>query len=85
MCEVCWLKDHAKWEPESMDDSGNILMRLSGVDIPQIIHVGSVEVCCSCGQITVCGIYEMVDPKTVTHNINKSKYKYEFEEVDEED
>lgn len=85
MCELCWLKDHARWEPESMDDTGNILMKLTGVDIPRIVHAGSVEICCKCGKITVCGIYEMTDPKLVLYSGNRPKTKYELEEVEEED
>ena len=65
LCEVCWLKDHARWEPESMDSSGDILMRLTGVDVPVKVNTGAVEVCTNCGSITVAGIFEMQDPKVV--------------------
>lgn len=59
VCESCWMKEHARWEPESMDKNGRILMRLKGVDLPNKTGVGTVEVCAMCGAITVAGIYEM--------------------------
>jgi len=65
LCEACWLKDHARWEPESMDSKGDILMRLTGVDVPVKVNTGAVEVCTNCGNITVAGIFEMQDPKVV--------------------
>jgi hypothetical protein len=58
-CEKCWLKEHAHWEPESVDDGGNILFRLKGVDVPIKHNTGSVESCHTCGELTVAGIYEM--------------------------
>ncbi len=48
-----------------MDSSGDILMRLTGVDVPVKVNTGSVEVCTNCGNITVAGIFEMQDPKVV--------------------
>ena len=62
VCEVCWLIDHTDWEPESMDERGNIVMRLTGVDMPKKVDIEAVEVCEYCGSITVAGIYEMMAP-----------------------
>lgn len=59
VCESCWMSSHAKWEPESMDINGRILMRLKGVEVPQKINNGTVEVCSMCGVVTIAGIYEM--------------------------
>lgn len=59
VCEACWMENHSRWEPESMDVSGRILMRLKGVDVPQKINNGNVEVCAMCGAVTVAGIYEL--------------------------
>lgn len=59
VCEACWMESHAKWEPESMDKTGRILMRLKGVEVPQKINNGTVEVCAMCGAVTVAGIYEL--------------------------
>lgn len=58
VCEDCWLSEHVRWEPESIDETGSILMRLSGVDVPEKKNNGSVEVCGLCGAITIAGIYE---------------------------
>ncbi len=59
VCEACWMGEHAKWEPESMDKGGRILMRLKGVEVPNKINNGSVEVCAMCGAVTIAGIYEL--------------------------
>jgi hypothetical protein len=87
ICEMCWLEEHAKWEPESMNESGNILMRLAGVDMPEIVEVGSVEICCQCGSITIAGIYNMMNPLEV-YFINGDKashdFEFDFSETDEE-
>lgn len=65
LCEECFLIDHAHWVPESMDESGNATMRLAGVDMPENVSVGSVDVCCQCGSITIVGIYEYRDPTKI--------------------
>jgi hypothetical protein len=65
ICEVCWLIDHTDWEPESMDSRGNIIMRLTGVEMPNKVDIEAVEVCEDCGSITVAGIYEMRTLSTV--------------------
>lgn len=67
VCEVCWLIEHTFWEPESMDEKGKIMMRMTGIDIPEKINIESVEVCADCGGITIAGIYELRDPATVQH------------------
>jgi hypothetical protein len=59
VCEACWMSEHAKWEPESMDKGGRILMRLKGVEVPSKVNNGAVEVCAMCGSITIAGIYEL--------------------------
>ena len=59
ICESCWMENHARWEPESMDKTGRILMRLKGVDVPNKVNSGSVEVCAMCGSVTIAGIFEM--------------------------
>lgn len=82
VCEQCWLKDHSRWEPESMDAEGQILIKLTGVDVPTKVNTGTVEICYNCGGITVSGIFEMKDPKKIIHtgdNINS-----EFVDIDPE-
>ncbi len=59
ICEACWMESHARWEPESMDKTGRIIMRLKGVDVPNKVNNGSVEVCAMCGAVTIAGIFEM--------------------------
>jgi hypothetical protein len=34
-------------------------MRLKGVDVPNKVNNGTVEICAMCGAITIAGIYEM--------------------------
>lgn len=59
VCEACWMESHARWEPESMDKAGRVLMKLKGVDVPDKINNGTVEVCAMCGAVTIAGIYEL--------------------------
>lgn len=65
ICEACWLIDHTSWEPESVSSDGKVLMRLTGVDVPEKYNTESVEICAECGGITVAGIYELRDPATL--------------------
>lgn len=67
LCEFCWLVDHTIWEPESVGEDGKVLMRMTGVDVPEKINTDSVEICGLCGAITVAGIYEFKDPSTVNY------------------
>ena len=70
-----------------MDSSGDILMRLTGVDVPVKVNTGAVEVCTNCGNITVAGIFEMQDPKVVfftTDNLPTSSLT-SLREKEEED
>lgn len=62
ICEECWIKAHAQWEPHSMDNDGNILMKLKDVEVPHKYNLGTVEICSECGKITVAGIFD-VPPK----------------------
>lgn len=64
-CELCFLDDHTRWEPESMDDQGQIMMKLVSVDVPKKVNTESVETCCMCGAITVAGIFQMMNPLEV--------------------
>jgi len=65
MCESCWLVENTMWEPESMDENGQVFVRLVGVGMPEIVGADTVEVCCMCGELTVVGIYVLRDPSTV--------------------
>ena len=65
ICEACYVKKHAQWEPQSMDEKGNILMRLVGIPIPEHHIAGNVETCKKCGSITISGIYDLEESDTV--------------------
>jgi hypothetical protein len=80
VCEQCWLKEHARWEPHSMDGHGNIKMALSGVDVPQKINTGSVETCSGCGKITIAGIFD-VKEQQIIFNAGEESQDYEEDEA----
>jgi formylmethanofuran dehydrogenase subunit E len=61
VCEKCWLDSHTKWEPESIDREGNILMKLVNVKVPEKLNTKKAEICSECGEITVSGIYDIKD------------------------
>ena len=63
ICEACWVKENAEWEPQSMDGNGNILMRLKGVPTPKKYNIDTVETCEECGSITVVGLYKFKQPE----------------------
>jgi len=65
VCEACWIKENSSWEPESVDDGGNIKLRLKGVSSPQYVKTGAVENCEECKSLTIAGIYKVTDPKIV--------------------
>lgn len=67
VCEVCWLLDHSRWEPHSMDADGKVLMRLLGIDVPEKVNDGSVETCSICGSVTIAGIYEFRDKTAINY------------------
>lgn len=78
ICELCWLIDHTSWEPESMDENGKVVMRLSGIEIPQKYNTDAIELCSICGGITISGIYLFEEPEIVD-------YVDEEDEEDEDD
>lgn len=84
ICEVCWLKSHARWEPESVDSTGNILMKLKGVDLPDKVSFGSVETCSECSKLTVAGFYEVKD-SSVYFATNSSSIGSEEHQPSEEE
>ena len=89
LCEQCWLENHTNWEPQSMDEHGSITMKLVGVDTPDHISLGNVDVCCMCGQITIAGIYEMLDPTEVyfvgEESDSFNKFEFDFSILDEQE
>jgi hypothetical protein len=85
VCESCYLETHTKWEPESMDAKGKILMRLTGVDVPEKVNNGNVEVCVVCGGLTVAGIFELKLTSEVYFFENQDFSSLEVEIDSEED
>lgn len=89
LCEICFLEDHTRWEPESMDEDGRVLMKLVGIDVPEKINTETVEICCMCGCITVSGIFEIMSPSDahfLEENERESKFEFALEEdYDEEE
>ena len=79
VCETCWLIDHSRWEPESMNEIGSVLMRLVGVDVPHKVNSGEVDVCCMCGSLTISGIYEFKDPEKVYFSNSPNSLEFEAE------
>jgi hypothetical protein len=59
ICESCWLEKYSKWEPESMDESGHMLMRLVDVQMPKKYNLDEPEICADCESLTVAGIFEV--------------------------
>lgn len=45
-----------------MDENGQVVMRMTGIAVPDKLNTGDVEVCGTCGGITISGIYEMREP-----------------------
>lgn len=61
-CELCWIRENSTWEPDSVDENGNIITRLVSVTVPLNLVPGAVQECISCGKVTVVGIYVPLDP-----------------------
>jgi len=61
LCEKCWIDENSIWEPDSVDERGNILTRLVSVQVPIQLSPGSVNECFTCGRVTVVGIYVSID------------------------
>lgn len=79
MCESCWLVENTRWEPESIDENGRIILRLAGVGMPEMAGTDSVEVCCMCGELTVVGIYVLRDPDSVPFPDGGDQEGFNFE------
>lgn len=62
-----------------MNNEGNVLMRLVGVDVPEKVNTGEVEVCCVCGGLTISGIYEFKDPTKVYFSGQSDSPEFELE------
>lgn len=81
ICEACWVEQNSSWEPHSMDNQGNILMRLKDVQVPNKYNTGTVEICRTCNKVTIAGIYEMVT-KDVTFGFGSFAEMLDVEDED---
>ncbi len=61
VCELCWLSIHSHWEPQGVYSDGRISTRLTGVEVPEKLNDGTVEVCAVCAAVTVAGIYDIYE------------------------
>ena len=61
ICERCWIEENSVWEPDSVDERGNIITRLVSVNVPIQLSPGAVNECMTCGRVTVVGIYVLID------------------------
>lgn len=68
-----------------MDAKGKILMRLTGIDVPEKVNNGNVEVCVVCGGLTVAGIFELKLTSEVYFFENQDFSSLEVEIDSEED
>jgi hypothetical protein len=67
-CEVCYIAENSKWEPESVGDDGSLVSKLIAVAVPLKLSPGSINVCCDCGEITIAGIYVEKDEDAVQYD-----------------
>jgi hypothetical protein len=76
ICEICYLIDNTLWEPESVDQHGRVIMRLTEIVVPSKVNTDIVEICEECGGITVAGIYELRNPEDAKNRDEDGDYKY---------
>jgi hypothetical protein len=60
-CELCWIRENSEWEPDGVDENGNISTRLITVSVPLNLTPGAVCECITCGRVTIAGIYITLD------------------------
>jgi hypothetical protein len=68
-CERCWIADNSRWEPDSVSEDGKIITKLTAVAVPTFLQLGNVNVCATCGEITVVGIYRELDEDEVQYDV----------------
>jgi hypothetical protein len=56
-CEACWIEENSTWEPDGVSSDGRLVSRILEIAVPVDLESGQVNVCCSCGELTVVGIY----------------------------
>jgi hypothetical protein len=69
-CERCWVKDNSRWEPDGVSAEGELTTKLTAVAVPVFLQLGSVNVCATCGEITVVGIYRELEEDEVQYDVD---------------
>jgi hypothetical protein len=69
-CEKCYLEENTQWEPESVGDDGSLISKLTAVTVPDQLKTGEINVCASCGEITIVGIYANMEPDEVQYDVD---------------
>jgi hypothetical protein len=69
-CESCYIKDNSIWEPESVGDDGSLVSKLVAVTVPEELTTGQINVCATCGEITVIGIFAEMDEEDVHYEVD---------------
>jgi hypothetical protein len=61
ICERCWISANSNWEADSVDDTGNIITRLTKIAVPLVLDPGTVHSCVLCEKVTVVGLFITFD------------------------
>lgn len=69
-CEVCWVEENSRWEADGVSEDGKLVARLASVAVPIELTTGEVNICCTCGEITVVGIFVEKYENEVKFNVD---------------
>lgn len=69
-CEVCWIDENSDWEPHSVTQDGKIVARMRAIAVPVELSPSTVQVCCSCGELTVVGLFVDKHPSEVKFDVD---------------
>ena len=65
--------------------TGNILLRLVGVNTPTKLCSGNVDVCGMCGSITIAGIYDLREKDDLPFYEDSIEDSFEINVLDDDD
>ena len=69
-CEICWVDENSEWEADGVTADGKLVARIKAIAIPLDLEPGTVHACCSCGELTVVGIFVDKNPEDVKFDID---------------
>jgi hypothetical protein len=69
-CERCWIKDNSRWELDGVTADGDITSKLVAVAVPIDVTLGHINVCATCGDLTVVGIYAHLEEDEVNFDVD---------------